>query len=92
MFDFNKEAAVSTFTTATGLTNPVITAKSTLGSLIGAGLGNYIAGNTGSLIGGLVGGLVGIPKVQKSKLASKNNDIGKPLYGIENQEQAIANA
>ena len=54
MFDFNKSAAMSTFATGIGVANPVATATSMAGSLVGAGIGNKIAGNKGALIGGFV--------------------------------------
>ncbi|MCS2966106.1 hypothetical protein NXW94_09040 [Bacteroides ovatus] len=44
MFDFNKSAAMSTFATGIGVANPVATATSMAGSLVGAGIGNKING------------------------------------------------
>ena len=53
---FDKSAAMSTFAIGQGIANPVTTATSIAGSLVGAGIGNKVAGNKGALIGGFVGG------------------------------------
>lgn len=81
MFDFNKSAAMSTFATGMGIANPAATAISMAGSLVGAGIGNKVAGNKGALIGGFVGGLVN-PNIRFGKSSSTNPFFSKDLvYG-----------
>lgn len=58
MFDFNKSAAMSTFATGMGIANPAATATSMVGSLVGAGIGNKVAGDKGALVGGFIGGML----------------------------------
>ena len=69
MFDFNKSAAMSTFATGMGIANPVATGVSMAGSLVGAGIGNKVAGEKGTLIGGFVGGLAN-PNIRFGKSSS----------------------
>lgn len=47
MFDFDKSAAMSTFAIGQGIASPVTTATSIAGSLVGAGIGNKVAGGDG---------------------------------------------
>ena len=57
------------------------TATSMAGSLVGAGIGNKIAGNKGALIGGFVGGMVN-PNIRFGKSSSTNPLFNKDLvYG-----------
>lgn len=69
MFDFDKSAAMSTFAIGQGIASPVTTATSIAGSLVGAGIGNKIAGNKRALIGGFVGGMVN-PNIRFGKSSS----------------------
>lgn len=69
MFDFNKSAAMSTFATGMGIANPAATATSMVGSLVGAGIGNKVAGDKGALVGGFIGGMVN-PKIRFGKSSS----------------------
>ena len=81
MFDFNKSAAMSTFATGMGIANPAATATSMVGSLVGAGIGNKVAGDKGALVGGFIGGMVN-PKIRFGKSSSTNSHIRKDLiYG-----------
>lgn len=83
VFDFNKSAAMSTFATGMGITNPIATATSIAGSMAGAGIGNKVAGDKGSLIGGFVGGLLGdrtFNSLKNIKNTSKNIGIVSDYY------------
>lgn len=70
MFGFNKSAAMSTFATGMGIANPAATATSMVGSLVGAGIGNKVAGDKGALVGGMVN-----PKLSM-RFNKKNNSRG----------------
>ena len=69
MFDFDKSAAMSTFAIGQGIASPVTTITSIAGSLVGAGIGNKVAGDKGALVGGFVGGMVN-PKIRFGKSSS----------------------
>lgn len=81
MFDFDKSAAMSTFATGMGIANPVATGVSMASSLVGAGIGNKVAGEKGALVGGFVGGMVN-PKIRFGKSSSTNPTVKADLiYG-----------
>lgn len=101
IFDFDKSAAMSTFAIGQGIASPVTTATSIAGSLVGAGIGNKVAGEKGALVGGMVNPRFRFGKSSSTKrrehgnvadnvnLHSKMNfdDYDQIVNAIDNEEE-----